>query len=151
MNGQIKSRGAGTVKKDIEEEKAPIHVKELPPREPSQEQSNVPVPTTPSPDRSPGGRSAAVSGRGDELRRGDEPAGEPTDRPAGVPPQQPAGRTGVEDDVGQGTSTGGIGVQQGPSVTPQDRKRIGSFVEYKRHNTIKVISKCHIRKFNGSS
>lgn len=62
------------------------------------------------------------------------------DRPAAVRTEQPESGKSIQDDVGQGVPTGGSGSRQEPASGRTSRKRIGSFVEYKRHNVLPVVN-----------
>ena len=102
-------------------------------------QTNVSIPTATSTVGQPAGRPAEVSPQGSERGGSSEPVAGPEQRPTVVPTEPPASRTGVEDDVGQGTPRVGSEVRQEGTVDrPSNRKVIGSFVEYKRNNTLPV-------------
>jgi lysozyme family protein len=101
--------------------------------------NEIPNPTTPSVGTKPTGQPAGVPSRGGERGGSVEPVGKSPDRVASVPTEQPDGSRIVADDLEQGTANVGTGERPRPTGI-QDRKIVGSFIQYKRHNTLPIVS-----------
>ena len=104
---------------------------------------DVSISTVKSPTGQPSRKSEGTLAPTSEPGRSGESIDKSRDRPTPISTEQQASRTGVEDDVGQGSTSRGTEVSGKPTGKRAGGKRIGSFVEYQRHNTLKGIDSKH--------